>query len=439
MPALTAHTALIGATTSTSNTTYTDVTASISGTMKASTKYLVMCSAHVTSTSNARPWKMRLIERSVVTGVVEIDTSEVIREATTVGKTNPYMWTGIYTTTATAPNDGGIILQQAVTNGVDTVETEYVSLIAIELSNLTEGTDYFVSSDSTAITETESLVERVSHTLNPSTTGPWFVLAFVSTNVEDVNGSATNVVFTQTTTTSSVPTATVASNIRFEGEDLTEVVPTVQAWAENYSGVDSVEWKIETKSILAGGSDSPNKYLASSIVGLRLGALQNNSIDATVTPVDTTSGDFVDRFSANTITPTTTGTVVFVGTQNADLSSTGRSFFTRVQVDDGGGYESIPNAAQSDTESWVTYDPADILTTMFCATHDVVAETDYDFKYQYKETYSPSSCNEAAFVAFTLEQAPEVMYSSEAAEIYMAGVEAGETYMAGSEAGEITG
>ena len=444
MPALTAHIALIGSTTSTSSSTYVDVTASISGTMKASTKYLVMCSAHVTSDNSARPWGMRLIERSIAAGAVEIDTSEVIREATNVGRENPYMWTGIYTTTSTAPNDGGIILQQKDVSGTDTISTEYASLVVLELTELNEGTDYFVTTDATEATETEGLVERVQHEIDPATAGPWLVLGFVSTDVNAVIADSTNIVFTQTTITDGTPTATVTSDLMFEGEDTSEIIPNVQSWTQDYTGVDSVEWKIETKGVKqSGGTPSIfNKYLASSLVGLRLSALENYSTDASNVAKDVSSA-FLPWFDSNTITPDTTGTVVFVGTQSGYTDGTGRSWDTKFTYDDGGGEAVLPNAVQSTTDSFRSYDRTDVLSTLFVATLAVDSGTEYAYEYYLREFSNDPQAEgrSAAIVGFTLETlaTDPVRYSSEAGEVFSAGQQESETYSAGQQAGEITG
>jgi hypothetical protein len=437
MPALTAHTALIGSTTSTSSATYVDVTASISGAMKASTKYLVMCTAHVTCDNANSPWSMRLIERSSDPGAVEIDTSVVTRETATTGRENPYMWTGIYTTTSNVPDNGGIVLQQKVSNVAHTVSTEYASLVVLELTNLNEGADYFVTTDNNEATETVDLVERVSYELDPATAGPWLVFAFMSTDVDIPHNDSTNIVFTQTTTTDGTPTATVASELQFEGEDTTEIIPNVQSWVQDYTGVDSVEWKIETKGV---GGVGFNKYLASSLVGLRLNALENYSINATVV-AKAISSSFTNRFDPNIITPTTDGTVVFVGTQSGYTDSTGRSWFTKFWYDSGGGYATWPNAAQSSSDSFRTYDPSDVLTTLFVATLPVVADTDYDYKLQCTEGSNDPEAESraAAFVAFTLEIVVPVRYSSEAGEVFSAGQQESETYSAGQQASEITG
>ena len=427
MAAVSTFTSYLSSTTSSSSSSYVDVTSTMSG-LSASTKYLVIAQANVGGTNQNETFGFQLVERDDTTDTA-VANSEMIREPSSTTKTSDYSWAGVVTTQAGGA-DAGFIMQHKVDDGTGSVVTEAASIVAIDLTDLTEDSDYFVSEDSTEATHTTSLVERNSTELSAANAkdNTWLTIGFMRIDATTVTESA-EIVMEEATPAASTTVFTAL----FEPEDTTEQMPHFFAYAKEYTADEAVTFSLDSRD--DAGSSNFNEYKASTIIGLRLNAFEQYAAHYTATADLDNGSSFNDRFSG-TITPDTTGTIVLVGSMIANLGSTNRQMFERIQVDS----TSIPNTLLESSEACRTYDGSDLIPICAVATHSVTADTAYPYAYEFKEIYSGAGANESGFAVFSTEIASTIPlpYNVEATETTQAGDAETETIQAGDEAAQTT-
>lgn len=427
MTAVAVHSKFLAAAATTASTSYVDVTAAMAG-LTASTKYLLIVQACIGGDNANATFGFQIIERDTGETDLVVPNSEMIREPSNATKSSDYAWSGVVTTRSGGADSGFMFQQKAVSSG--TAKVDYVSIVAIDLTDLTEGSDYFVSDNSASATHTTSSVERVSHELSAANAkdNSWLLMGFMQTDSTNVSNSA-ELVMKEVATSSG--TTTMYTSL-FEPEDTTEQLQHVTSYGKAYTVDESVTYSLWSRD--DGGTSNFNEYIASSIVGLRLNVFEQYNVHYNATPDLDNGSSFNSRFTGS-ITPDTTGTVVFVGTMVAALNSTGRQLFERLQVDT----TSIPNTLLEGTEACRTYDGTDLIPVNVVATHAVTADTAYAYDYQFKEIYTGAGVNESGLVAFSTElsaAAIPIAYNVIVTESTAAGDDIAQTNQAGNVATE---
>ena len=428
MTAVAVYSETIASAATTDSTSYVDVTDAMTG-LSASTKYLVIVHAIVGGDSAAKTFGWQLVQRGALSDVVAAN-SEMIREPASATKTSGYAWAGIITTESVAPDDGFVFQHKAVSSG--TATTEYVTVTAIELTKLTDKDDYFVTENTSAATHTTTLASRASYEIAAAYAKDetWMILGFIEIDGNNTSISSEIVLREQLGDAAE----TDLYNVLAEYEDTTEKCQFLLTYAKAYTVDESATYTLYSRD--DGSLASFNEYKASTIIGLRLSAFEQYAIHYTSTPVLDNPASFNDRFTG-TITPDTTGIVVYLSTMIAKLVATGRSAFERLQVDD----VSVPNALLEAQEAATAYDSWDTLPMNIVTAEAVTADTGYDYALQFKETYAAVGVNSSALVAFSTELSAilPITYSAVARESFVAGNAASETFHAGSEQGEQNG
>jgi len=390
--------------------------------LSASTKYLVIAQACVGGNDANATFGFQIIERDTGETDLVVSNSEMIREPSNTTKPSDYTWSGIVTTRSGGADSGFMFQQKAVSSG--TAKVDYVSIVAIDLSELTEGSDYFVSDDATNVRHTTSAVKRNDYTIDAADAkdNTWLLLGFMRTDANNTANSA-EIVFQQTTTSGGTETMYTAL---FEAEDTTEQLQHVMSYGKAFTIDEDVMLALWSRD--DGGFLGANEYMASSIIGLRLSAFEQYWAGYSATPDLDNGPSFNDRHTSR-ITPDTSGTIVLIGTMIANLQATGRRIFQRLQIDD----TSIPNTLLESTHSCRTYDNTDLIPVNVVATHSVTADTIYPFAYQFKENYSGTGVNESGFVVFSTELAATTIpaYNVIAAQTNAAGDVIAQSFQAG--------
>jgi len=429
LTAVAVYSETIASAATTDSTSYVDVTDAMTG-LSASTKYLVIVHAIVGGDSAAKTFGWQLVQRGDAFSDVVAANSEMIREPYNTTKRSGYAWAGIITTESTDPDGGFVFQHKAVSSG--TATTEYVTVTAIELTELTEGNDYFVTENTSAATHTTTLVSRASHEIAAvyAKDETWMILGFIEIDGNNSTNSSEIVLREQLGDAAE----TDLYNVLAEYEDTTDKYQFLLTYAKAYTVDESATYTLYSRD--DGGVSNLNEYKASTIIGLRLSAFEQYAIHYTSTPDLDNPASFNDRFTG-TITPDTTGEVVYLSTMIAKLVSTGRSVFERLQVDD----VSVPNALLEAQEAATAYDNTDLLPMNIVTAEAATADTGYDYALQFKETYADVGVNSSALVAFSTELSAilPITYSAVARESFVAGNAASETFLAGSEQGEQNG
>ena len=360
------HTTL-GSTETTNSSSFVEVIESAD--LVDGTTYHIVCHAITRGPDNANVFDWRLYDR---TNNEVITESLVKREMTQANKPQSYYYVG----RITAGDRGGGIAFEQKSDGVQTLYTDFVSMMIFDLSVMNES-DYFYAEDTTAAQHTTSLVDRASVTnANPLADDEYLVWTWGSFLVDSVNGSAEMVLnCTEPASTGDEPL------MLFEGEDLTEQLGWMFCRHYTYGGSNSsITWKVQTRDdTIASGRATQTDYAASTIFGLRLNAFEN----------------FFGNYTSSLLLTTTTGwkqldTSGFKTDNDSDVVVSAAAMFdgtttlkrsgARIQLDGTTSPNNVPNTKLSCN----TNDATDRLPlsyiTKYSATADSSTTIDLDCK-----------------------------------------------------------
>jgi len=292
------------------------------------TTYYVICHALCEGSTTLSFFEWQLYDNT--NGEVVAD-SAMKRKPTTADKTQSYSFIGKIVAGASG---GGISFQQKSAS-LQTVRTQFVSMIFMDLSNL-QSSDYFFDSNSVETTHTDSFVTSSSSTIASPTDGDtWLVFGWASTAINNTAKQA------QMRLSKILGVAQVTTPLgSYEGKGRGE----------------KLNWWACRPYVLTGGSTllavqvrdeddtgEDNSGLASSIFGLRLNAFQNFSAEYTDAETTTTAVTFQELDSLD-FTPKSTNTIVTVASAIFAAGSASIPVATRIQV----GGTTSPNT-QPDT------------------------------------------------------------------------------------------
>ena len=357
--------------------------------MTAGTTYYVLVEARANVDSAARLGSLRLIDKT--NGDAVLTGSEYIKEHTTSEICESYHYVGVVTA---GSDGGGIELQQHVSLNSQTMETDYASIMLLDLSNM-DSDDYFFASSSRSQTPATSYGTNATYTNDhPRTNDEFIVFGYVSF---DVNNSAYSSYARMTCTEPA--TTTGEPELIFEGEDTSEKQNWMFSRHYTFSGVNKdINWAIETKSE-SGGTSNDHAY--SAVFGLRLNAFNNFVGSYTSAASNTTSTSLVEIASVS-LTPEFSGGVLVFGSSLFTGSASGRHARNRIQV----GGTSSPHAIVDSKYSCNTNDGTDILPinciTKYTGSAGTAATIDLDAQ---KENSSNIGWKNRSLVAFTIKLA----------------------------------
>lgn len=311
------------------STDYVDVDATTTGfttlgALLPNTKYLILANAQVGGEHTGTLFGYRLVfeYQTLLTGNVELTGSEMLKDMISAhvytppksGKTTPYTYCNIVTT----GNDTVLDLkfQQKTGNASYEVRTEYFSIVAIDLTNLYEGTDYWYEESAAQDTHTITPTPRVSrrHYFHPPNTEQnWLVMSHTQTDVNDVSQQWGRVELRETRNdgTNTSEELIVALD-QFEGENDSEIVPSTLMGVFDYTphaaGGGWVDWSVSTFDTQPNPVYNPTPFAASfnshrfsTMIGLRLDSFENFSkdSDSSSLSVDSTWTNFLDAVTFN--------------------------------------------------------------------------------------------------------------------------------------------
>jgi len=372
---------------STSETSYQTVAETDA--MTAGTTYYVIAEVRANVDSTARLGSLRLIDKT--NGDAVLTHSEYIKEHTTSEICESYYYLGVVTA---GSDGGGIELQQHVSLASQTMETDYASIMLLDLSNMDSDDYFFVSrdSDSTPGTSYETNAEYTND--HPRTNDEFLVFGYVAYNVNNVQYSSyAKLSCTEPSATPNEP------ELLFEGEDATEKQNWLFSRHYTFSGINKdITWAIETKSESGGTS---NEHAYSAILGLRLNAF-NNFVGSYTSAETTTTATTMQEMASVSLTPEFSGDVLVFGTTLWVGGSTGRYCRQRIQVDN----TTSPHAITNNKWSVNSNDGTDILPmtsiTKYSGSAATAATIDLDTE---KATSADVGWKNRSLAAFTIKLA----------------------------------
>ena len=415
--------ATVSATVSTTGTTFAEVVESDA--LTDGTTYYVVCHAIVDANSSALTFEWRLVDRTNSDAV--LSNSTLIREPAQNGVEQSYYFVGRFT----AGSDGGGLAfeQRSATDVSKIARTQYASMMIFDLSNM-QSNDFFFDNDrtNTALSATTFADFAAGSITAPQDGEIWMVWGWQASAMNNVDKSVEmQLNYDNGTSETNTP------SIKFEGEDLTEVLgfsmsqpftiadtPATATWTmlSRDSGVSAV---------------AQNNHLESTVFGVRLNAFKDFTSTFTEAETTSTSTDWVELKSSS-FTPTHAGDVIVSAYSTANLDGSTRKSFQRVQVDG----TTSPNVRPDTQYSSNANDASDELALGYITKYTGVAGTaatlDYDVK---KNIANDVGWGQFSLVAFTIELEEAFNFSAVALDTYNSGDRASETFAAGDVAAEV--
>ncbi|MAB58463.1 MAG: hypothetical protein CL524_13100 [Aequorivita sp.] len=385
--------------------------------------YYVVAHGLVEGSSNSDVFEWRLVDRTNSDAVLSNSTQ--IREPTQADKTQGYHFVGKFTA---GSGGGGLAFEQKSASG-ETVRTQYLSLMLLDIDNLSAD-DYFYNNNTSDTALTDSFQSFATVTKSSLTASDkWLVFGWQATATDDVSHN------TEMKLYCSDPSGTEDEPlISFEGEDLTEVLGFTICRAYTMTGAGAT-WTIKSRMDSALPADA-NNHLESTLFGIRLSAFENSTFSYTSALQATTATSW-QQLARQTLTPDSTGDVIAVTCAVFDGDSTNRKSFARTQVDG----SSVPNT-QPDTEYQCnTNDFSELLPiggiTKYSGSASTLATVDFDAKKESGASYGWQNTTLALFTTEIAVTNTNQVYTAVASQTYNSGDVAGQTYSSGDVASEV--
>ena len=392
-----------------------------SSALTSGTTYYVICHALVEGDSNGKVFQWRLVDRTNSDAVLSNSTCK--REPARVDETQSFYYVGRFTA---GSGGGGLAFEQQADTAGNTVRTQYLSMVLLDLSNM-DATDFFFANNTTSASHTISYVDRATLTASSPTAGDTYLMfGWVATDTNAVSRQAEM----RMEVVASGETTLTAPSISYEGEDLTEVLNWWTCRPYTMSANDTT-FTIQTRDDTAG---TQNTYLESTILGFRLNAFENFASTYTDAETTTTSSDW-QQLATHSFTPDTTGDVIVAGCSIFQGDEVYARSYERVQV----GGLTRPNAQVDSNYSAVQNDATDKLAlsyiTQIGGTAANALTIDMDVK---KNVVTDTGWQEYSLSVFSAELASTapVNYSATASQVFTSGDVASQSYNGGDVASE---
>ena len=405
----------VSAEVSSTSTSFTEVTESEA--LVSGKTYYVICHGLIEGSSNSSVFQWRLVDRTNSDAVISNSTQ--IREVTQNNITQSYYYVGRFT----AGSGGGGLAFEQKSSFLQTVRTQYLSMVLLDIDNLASG-DYFYSNDTTTTALTNSFQDFAEKEKGLITASDnWLVFGWQATQIDEIANN-TEIKLNCSDGTTDVPL------VSFEGEDLTEQLNCWICRGYTIATGGSVTWKIQSRC--DGSPATNNNHLESTVFGLRLSAFENTNFSYGASNL-TTATTF-QNLHTKAFTPDSTGDVIAVGFSAFDADSTNRKSLQRVQVDG----TTSPNT-QPDTEyACNSNDFSDVLPLGYVTKYAGVADTaktiTLDAKKESSANYGWLTYTFAQFTAKIKDTA--LNYSAVAVGTYNSGDVASQTFALGNVASQ---
>lgn len=317
MAAIDAASAVVTVRQTTTNSAYTDIPgATIADTeFLAGERYLLLVTGVIDLASNSVNLFARTLHGSTV-----FDDSVFSLEPST-NERAIYPWFTVWTAVA----GEGIKVQFKNDDGVTVTGADNIVISAIRLSQLVEGTDWIVASNTTPTGLTTTFQSGASITFTPAVAAQnWLILTLAQ-----VSGpSGANAVQSRQSRSGEATSTDPTSQI--EGEDPTNDVQLHLLGAIYTLGASSNTFTEQVRTI----SGTTGSRIASRVFAINVSAFRSASTAYTAAQVDfTASGAFGDQTQTTSLAPAVTGSVLCLGSFLFVPNGLGLSCNARLQID----------------------------------------------------------------------------------------------------------
>ena len=344
----------------------------------------------------------------------------------------------------TAGSDGGGIAfeqKSSAEGGTNTLSTQYLSLMLLDLSNLAS-TDYFFTTDNTQTYLTDEFQSFAS--ITPSglvDDDDWLVFGFQNTLVNLwglIANAQTRMVWDDASSGSQgKPDHAYEPRIEYEMEDEDEEV--FHSWVRAYTIRNSIDtsFTIQCRMEATHPAAEQPKHRNSTLFGLRLSAFENYASSFTSEETPTTDIDW-HTLESISFTPDSTGDVLVFGTSLFEQIGSPRQSFQAIELEQGGFSSTIPNSRPASYSSVVDYDDNDILPQFYVAKYSGVKQSSATLDLNTKQANEGGTahCDQYTLAMMTTKiNTPHVFYAV-ALDTYNSGDVASQTFASGDVAND---
>lgn len=300
----------------TTSSTFSECTGATiaSGNFTAGKKYLIFVTAHIGNTTGTAGVgsQARMVHGSTV-----FDGSTA-RELDGANIRQPYEWMGVWT----AVGGEAITLQFASSNNSDTVNCNFVGMMALNLSDdLTENTDWFYNERTVDDTLSSTPTDGGTVTFTPAGASDWLVCAYVQFDGVNNTDLLTTILDRSGEATSTTPSASESMGNSVQDPNVTLCrVYSLTAASNTFTEKSSTSGTVQVR-------------LQSSLFALNLNKFRNHGSAYTEADTNLSATDYATNAQTLNFTPDLQGPVWIVGGLGFDRAANTRELEYRLQID----------------------------------------------------------------------------------------------------------
>ena len=321
----------------------------------------------------------------------------------------------------------------------------YLRIIALDITDLREGIDYFHSTDATSAEHTGSYALRNTYTIDDDSTGiasekitvsgqgfgyavgNWLILG---TALVDVDGDGTSEdsygirLKTGAGSESRGSTSYVMQpkiSTKEEGEDTDERAVLFASFPVNAQlGLSNIGQRFQLLTGDPEGSASPNSYVSSTLIGLNMSRFKDvvyeydGALVASTTNTELTIKTWSDQ-------PSNDGKAFFIGCGVVDINTGGANFWTGLDQDDVDVFDLGNESATAIAGR--SNDASDEFAFVAMGLLDLDSSSTHEYKWQFtKVTTESASYEDIGYAMFSLTYDYENFYDDKIDNVKIGGV-----------------
>ncbi len=382
---------VVGPTTTTSSTFQTVATINAAAFKVDNAKYLIVAIGKVSGTDSGTPNQEYRMAQGATPTEIAGSFLGIEVQSTSASVASQYNWFTIFTQPATAVD---VVFQHRSVDNTLTTRTDDLHLFWMRLDTLTEDTDWKVATDLASPTDAHdgTMTSRLSLTWTPATAShDWLIFGVGTTEIDTAGDYNENELFDSTG-------SAILGFHKREGEDTAEIMlTTIIGVLENLPATEQiVQWRTRDTT----GTGQTNNYVECELFCIDLDVFEDHVVDVKTT-LDQDDNNFKEA-NALSVTPTTAGDWVVVGSVQALAGTAGSRTKHRIELED---VTTIPTGFADDPRYTVVFDAADAHTSIVAAFPNFAASAqniDIDVMWQ---NNSGQSWNYRTGAAWSLELA----------------------------------
>lgn len=361
-----------------------------SGSFTGSVKYLVIASGLITCEANAGEHHIRLI-RGASTEFT--DSHAVYDPGAGANGAEPFHYMTVFTQAASAEALTIEIMREASTGDVTSGWTQ---IVAIDLTNLVENTDYWYNEVTADYTTTVTPTAQAAVTLTPNGTDNFWVIGNLSSNGARAvaDGNDLRCQLYESVAASTTPLIDLENEDADAGDE-TRIMCLSRTWAAPSNA--SRTWSMRPYH----GGSSAFTVLSTRIFVLRLNALRQHAVAYTAAGDRPSASPTWETEATVSVTPDYDGTWFALGFMTDAFSGTSTRGIVRFQHNNSGAYVSVPNYGDDEPSVATQWDATDSVPMLLMMAPSLTSGASRTINIDRTENAATLTVSERSIVAFS--------------------------------------